>query len=258
MPSASIFAVVRNFAVGELVTLFQIDLSNLGGSTYYFTNNVFEELRAISFGGQEYTPLPIMMEDIATSADGGPAQPRMMIATSGGPVNALISQYRDLRGARVTRLRTFAEFLDTRPDDAGGIEVNPGADGDAILSTDLFLVDRKVAANKTMAEFQLVAPTDQDGVQLPLRVCKKRFCDKQYRINNGDGTFTYTGRNNPCPWGQAPVEDGGEFFDINDQPTNAINDICSKTLTGCALRFGDVSALPFGGFPGLKTNGEAG
>jgi lambda family phage minor tail protein L len=257
MASAAIFEVVRRFAVGEMVTLYNIDLSNLGGGTYHFTNNIFEERIPIIFGGVTYTHMPVAIESIDTGSDGGPAQPRFMVATSGGPVNSLIRQYKDLRGAKVTRIRTFAEFLDQMPDGAGGVIVNPGADSNAILPTDFFIIDRKVSANRTMAEFQLVAPTDQEGIKIPLGIVTKRYCTKVYRFNNGDGTFTYTGRYDPCPWG-VTVPDGGAFFDIDDNSTTAANDRCSKTLRGCTARFGKVSALPFGAFPGVKAPNEAG
>jgi lambda family phage minor tail protein L len=244
------FAVTRRFAVGQLITLFQIDLTNLGGAVYYFTNNIFEEGIPITFAKKVYEYLPVSLEDIDTSTDTGPAQPRLTLATAGGPVSALIYQYKDLRGAKVTRLRTFAEFLDTMPDGHGGVTVNPGADSTALLPLDLFVVDRKVAANKTMAEFQLVSPTDQEGVQLPLRVIKKRYCDKVYRFNSG-GTFIYDNTSNPCPY------NGTAYFDLNDQSTTAAGDACSKTLGGCTKRFGQ-GPLPYGGFPGVKSPGEAG
>lgn len=254
--NSKIYEVTRRFSVGELITLFQIDLTKFGGSVYYFTNNIFEEHIPIIFGQKEYYYLPIAVENIDIGTDSGPAQPRLTIATAGGPVQALISQYKDLRGAKVTRIRTFAEFLDQIPDGTGGVIVNPGADSTAVLPIDYFVVDRKVASNKTMAEFQLTAPIDQDGVQIPLRVIKKRYCDLVYR--RWDGTaFTYNNTSNPCPWGKE-VSDGGNYFDVYDEPCTAAEDRCSKTIGGCVLRFGKDRGLPFGGFPGVKSAGELG
>jgi phage-related protein len=31
-----------------------------------------------------------------------------------------------------------------------------------------------------------------------------------------------------------------------------VADQCSKTLTGCKMRFGNEGSLPFGGFPGTE------
>ena len=254
--SSSIFTVVRRFAVGELITLYQLDLTALGETIHYFTNNIMEERIPIAFGGNTYTHLPVAISGIDVSADSGPPQPHLTIATAGGPVTSLIQNYKDLRGAKFYRIRTFAEFLDRKPDGSGGSIVNPGADANATLPTDYFVIDRKITANKTMAEFSLVAPTDQDGVQLPLRTVVKRYCSRIYRYNNA-GTFTYTGRADPCPWGSG-ISDGGKYYDINDAVTTAANDACSKTLNGCIVRFGKTVALPYGGFPGVKAPGEAG
>jgi lambda family phage minor tail protein L len=253
MTSASMFQVVRNFGVGVLITLYRIDLTKQGGGLYYFTNNIFEERVPISFAGQEYVHMPIAMEGVDVSAEGGSAQPRLTIATAGGPVNALIRQYKDLRGAKVWRTRTFAEFLDKMPNGAGGVMANPSADGAARLPEDLFVIDRKVGANKTMAEFQLISPTDQEGVMIPLRVVKRRFCDLIYRFSNGDGTFTDPPLfvDGGCPYR------GSAYYDVNDKPVTASLDRCSKTLKGCTLRFGKTAALPFSAYPGVKSQGEA-
>lgn len=255
MTSAVMYEVLRRFSVGELITLYQIDLSKYGGETYYFTNNVFEEQLPIVFAGKTYTYLPVALESIDVGTDTGPSQPRLSIATSGGPVSALIYTYNDLRGAKVTRIRTFAEFLDQMPDGEGGVKVNPGADSDATLPLEYFLIDRKISANKTMAEFQLVSPIDQDGVRIPLRVIKKRYCDLVYR-RYVNGAFVYSNTSNPCPYGKDVA--GTNYFDIYDQPTTAALDMCSKTMNGCKIRFGNAVGLPFGGFPGVKSAGEAG
>ena len=67
-----------------------------------------------------------------------------------------------------------------------------------------------------------------------------------YRFNDGAGNFTYTGRHNPCPWGDE-VGDGERYYDINDQPCTAADDACSKTLRGCTLRFKDGMDLETSG-----------
>ncbi|MAH47581.1 phage minor tail protein L [Candidatus Pacearchaeota archaeon] len=59
------------------------------------------------------------------------------------------------------------------------------------------------------------------------------------------------------PTGYAVTSDGGsDFFNISGSDPridteNWVRDQCSKTLSGCMLRFGSCNAgLPFGGFPG--------
>lgn len=255
----SLIEQTRKFAVGELVTLFELDLTAQGGSRWYFTSTIFEERVPIQFDGETYTQLPIQIEDLQIDAQAGPPQPRLTVATAGGPVTSLISQYKDLRGAKLWRRKTFSEFLDIRPDGSGGTEVNPGADPSALLQNDLFIVDRKQGSNNTFAEFVLVAPTDQEGVELPLRIVRKRWCDALYRkyepgVVNTEGPddfFNYIHAEGGCPFR------GSTYFDENDQPTTQANDRCSKLVSGCTLRFGNTVALPFSGFPGIRASEEA-
>ena len=209
----------RKSWAGDRVELFSIDATQFGApQVYYFTNSVFEDGTAVKFGGKTYTHLAVAMDSLSVSADGKPPQPVFRIATAGGPVASLLQQYNDFKGAKVTRIKTFKLFLDKMWDGSAVVD-NPNADPQSILSTETYVIDRKNAANKTGAELQLVAPTDQEGTQLPGRVVKKRYCDAIYRFNNGDGTFEYNGREGfPCPWvGDNP--DGSPFFNENDEAT---------------------------------------
>lgn len=253
-----LYTVVRQFAVGTLVDLYQIDLTPLGGGIYYFTNNVFEERVPIKFAGKDYTQMPILMEGVEVDSQGAPAQPRFQIATAGGPVSALLAGYKDLKGAYVRRFNTFAEFLDIMPDpdNEGQIKANPKKDAAAILNLDLFIVDRKVGADQTGAELQLVAPTDQEGVMLPLRIVRKRWCDSHYRVPDASlpgGWFNFEPVDGGCPYR------GGAMFDVNDNPTNdPAKDRCSKMASGCLARFGKGAALPYSALPGIRSTQEAG
>lgn len=245
--------VTRRFAVGEVVTLFELDLTPIGGSVYYFTNNVFEERVPIQFAGQTYVQVAVAMSDVSTDSRGSPSAPNFSIITTGSPLPVLIQNYGDLRRAIVRRYTTFAEFLDVRPDGNGGVEPNPDADGAARIREELFVINRKTSADDIFAEFELKAPVDLEGVQIPLRIVRKRWCDAKYRIPDGNGGFDYF-----------PVEDGGcpyageACFDINGQPTTPENDRCSKELgTGCVARYGNNTPLPYSAFPGVRGVQEA-
>lgn len=254
----SLRTTVRKFAVGQKVVLFQIDLTKFGGTVLYYTNEIFEERIPIQFGGNTYLHLACRMTDIVVDSQSAPAQPKFAVATAGGPVNALIQQYSDLRGAVVRRITTFTEFLDQRPNGSGGVEANPSADANAVVSEELYVVDRKMAANERFAEFQLKAPTDQDNVQLPKQIVRKRWCQNQYRVFDDalPGDFAYVPPvDGGCPWGNVDP-DGGDYYDEFDQPTTKANDRCSKQMTGCLVRYGQTAALPFGGFPGVRAPQE--
>lgn len=244
---------LRSFSVGEVVELFEVDATALGDDQVrYYTSTIFEERVLIRFGGVDYSWLPVEMDAPATSGDGKPAQPTFRIATSGSNVAALVAQFDDFRGAVVRRFFTLAKFLDLRPDGQGGVEANPDADAAAVFGLDQFIVDRKLGVNKRVLEMQLTSPFDVQGVQLPRRVALKRYCDRDYRFSNDDGTFTTTGRNFPCPYA------GSAFFTVDDQSTaDPTQDMCSKTPRGCELRFGKEVSLPGAFFPGIGRVGEA-
>lgn len=253
-----LFTVTRQFAVGTVVDLFELDLTPLGGALYRFTNNVFEERVPIKFGGHDFIQMPINMDDVEVDSQGAPAQPKFQIATAGGPIGALLAQYKDLKGAYIRRYCTFAEFLDIKPDpdNDGEMIPNPGADSTAIINMDLYIVDRKVGSDATGAELQLVAPTDQEGVQLPLRIVRKRWCDSHYRIpdvDEGSGFFNFEPADGGCPYR------GAAMFDVNDEPTtDPSKDRCSKMVTGCVARFGKTVALPYSALPGIRSTQEVG
>lgn len=257
--SENVFRTLRAFEVGVIITLYEIDLTKKGGGVFYFTNNVFEERVPIRFRGHDYVQLPISMESVEVDSQSGPAQPRLSIATAGGPTNALIEQYNDLKGARVWRYRTFAEFLGYRPNGAGGIEVNPTHDPAAVIGVELYVVDRKNGADNVYAEFDLVSPTDQDGVMLPLRIVRKRWCDAEYRVYeplspdaDAHGFVNFVHVDGGCPYR------GTNYFNIMDEVSDAAHDRCSKRVTGCVARFGKTRDLPFSALPGVRAAAEAG
>ena len=131
---------------------------------------------------------------------------------------------------------------------------NPNADGAAQIGAELYVVDRKLAADTVFAEFQLTAPTDQEGVMLPLRIVRKRWCDWEYRTYDPQtDSFIYT----PPVDGGCPYT-GTQYFDVNDQPTTKDKDRCSKQVSGCLARFGTTAALPMGACPGIRATQEAG
>ena len=254
----NIFRVVRSFEVGVVVTLYELDFTKQGGGVFYFTNNVFEQRVPIRFKGHDFIQLPIMMDDVEIDSQAGPAQPHLSIATAGGPTNALIQQYKDLKGVRVWRYQTFAEFLGYRPNGAGGIEPNPEYDPAAVLNLELYVVDRKISADDIYAEFDLVSPTDQEGIMLPLRIVRKRWCDAEYRSYAPEapgadelGFLNIEHVDGGCPY------TGTDYFDEFDQPTDAANDHCSKRVSGCICRYGKTHDLPFSAVPGVRATAEA-
>jgi lambda family phage minor tail protein L len=138
-------------------------------------------------------------------------------------------------GCTLYRVRTYARFLDN------GSEPDPTA----FFGPDIFRVERKAVDNPVIIEFELSASIDQEGKKLPGRQVIRDTCLWRYRIWNATtGEFDYAKAQ--CPY------TGTSYFDASDRPVdNASEDVPSRRLRCCELRFGKKNPLPFGGFPGV-------
>lgn len=221
---------IQRLDPGALIKLFEIDVSSITGTNgpsdhFYFhagTNNVHAP---IVWQGKTYTPWAIAAEGFEMTTKGSLPRPTLMISNYQGLLTALSKDLDDLVGATVIRRRTFARYLDGQP----------GADPNQYLPDDLYYVERKVSSDKTQFTFELTSALDIQGVQLPARPIAANFCVWIYR---GPGCG-YAGTN---------------YFDVNNQPVGSLAlDVCSKSITGCKLRFGATAVLPFGGFPAAKS-----
>jgi lambda family phage minor tail protein L len=224
----------QKLAVDALVTLFQLDATALGDEAVrYFTSSAWST-DAIMFDGNTYTPIDVEATGFEWSGQGAPPQPKLRIANTNPVISALVRDFDDLVGAEVTRIRTFWQFLD-----AGDTP-----DPTMTFPLDLFRIERKVAHNKVFVEFELAAQYDQEGQFLPGRPILKHTCTHIYRRWDPDAEEFDTSQAT-CPYV------GETFFTEADVMTaDPAADRCSKSLTGCALRFVGVP-LPTRAFPGL-------
>ena len=106
----------------------------------------------------------------------------------------LITAGNDLTGAKVTRIRTLAKFLDVenfasfglfdQEDDSGfiGLEdsdlfaqesVSPGTPANNEFPREVYYIDRKVAETRDIVTFELASITDLAGMRLPKRQCTR-------------------------------------------------------------------------------------
>ncbi len=223
---------------GTLVELYDLDTSyaeNIygtpsGGAVYHWTSGTLEG-QIVTFGGVAYQPMPIEGSDWAWSGQGILPTPKLRISNIGGLAAALVIAYPDLLGAKVTRTRTYYDFLDGQPN----------ADPTAIFEQDIYSIDRKSNHTKSYIEFELAAAMDQQGQKLPKRVAVRDGCDLTYRVYIGNRFYPGT-----CPYS------GAAMFNASDQATsNPQQDQCSHRLNGCVARYGKNTPLPFGGFPGV-------
>lgn len=213
-----------------LVTMYELDATALGGTVWRFHPGL-NGLRAnVVWQGNTYTAFPIEASGFEVKANGPLPRPTLRASNITGQLSTLISQYRDLVGAKVTRRRTLAMYLDAANFDGG----NPTANPDAHFPDDVFYIDRKSKENGQLVEFELAAASDCAGVLLPNRAIIANTC-----------MWTYKGAE--CGYA------GGPVATWNDTPTADPDlDSCGKRMSSCKLRFGTNGSLPYGGFPAAQ------
>lgn len=218
---------IQKLEPGAVIELFELDLATLGGTVQRFHAGT-NELRAnVTWAGNVYTAFPVEASGFEYNGQGQAPRPTLRVANVAGAITALILMYEDLVGAKLTRIRTLAKYLDAVNFPGG---VNPAADPGAEFPRDVFFVDRKASETNTVVEFELAPAMDVTGVMLPRRQIIQNICAFAYR----GAECGYTGTN---------------YFDANDVATTIGNDVCGKRLSSCKARFGAYAELPYGGFP---------
>lgn len=165
-----------------LVELFDIDLSPITGNiadVYYFTNQTKEDGSSIFWQGKEYKALPIISSGYEKSTSGTIAQPTLTVANILGTFSELVDQYDDLVGAKITRHRTLAKYLD------GELE----ADSLQEFPVDIFYVERKSEETALTVTWTLASILDLEGLKLPRRIITQNLCLWKYRSSE----CSYTG-----------------------------------------------------------------
>lgn len=225
----SIQSDIQKLAPGAIIELFELDTTGIGGDGVdRFHAGVNGLGSDVVWNGNTYTRYPLMASGFEANGQGQNPRPTVQLSNVGGILGAASAALDDLLGAKFTRIRTFARYLDA-VNFSGG--VNPDADPNAIIDTQIFYVDRKANENKLLIEYELAAASDLEGVAIPLRQVIANVCSWRYRGSE----CGYT---------------GGAVADVNDQPTADLSaDKCGKRLGSCKMRFGEYAELPFGGFP---------
>ena len=176
----------------------------------------------------EVEAFPIEVEGFELNGNGQVPRPRLRVANVTGTITALVLTYQDLVGAKITRKRTLAKYLDAVNFEGG---VNSTADPSAEFADDVYYVDRKSRETRDVVEFELAASFDLEGVSLPRRQIVQNVCPWRYRGSECGYTGTV-------------------YLDTNDQLVGSSSlDVCGKRLSSCKARFGQNAELPFGGFP---------
>jgi len=218
----------------ELITLYQLDTTALGGQWFYFTS-AEDAATLIVWGGQQYSPLPMQAQGFEMTTKGAIPQPSVTISNVYGAASTLLREYKGLLGAKLIRILTLRRFLDD----------GSTPDANALISRDVFVVAQKTSHTPVMVAFKLASAMDQQGVELPRRLILRDLCSHVYRTWRPDlGAFDYSKAT--CPYS------GVTNWDVNDQVNvPPPQDQCSRTMIGCMNRFPGGQPLPARFFPAV-------
>lgn len=228
MTSSAIHAEIQKLAPSAVIELFVLELSLFGQGMIFFHAGTNALQQRLVWQGKAYDAFPIQVEGFEFNGNGQIPRPKLKVANVTGAITALVLTYQDLVGAKITRKRTLAKYLDAVNFPGS---VNPTADPSAEFADDIYYIDRKSRETRDVIEFELAASFDLEGVNLPRRQIVQNVCPWRYRSSECGYTGTH-------------------YFDANDQRvTPSSQDICGKRLSSCQARFGQTAELPFGGFP---------
>jgi lambda family phage minor tail protein L len=230
---------VRQLYVGEIVDLYEIDLSTAGFTGVLYMTPSEQLGNEIVYGGNIYTARPIVMAGFDRSSQAQPPEPTLTLSNVDKGGNALLLSYGNLIGAKVTRRRTLSKYLDNLPDGTP----NPLASWADQFVPEIWFIEQKTDDNRTYVQWRMKSILDLDGIEIPARRVLKSFCERVYRVADPDqaGAFKYA-TTRACPYS------GASSWDRFGDPCPPDQDECDKTHKGCALRF--PNGLVTWAFPG--------
>jgi lambda family phage minor tail protein L len=216
-------AEIQKAAPSAVIELFVLELNTLQhGTTDVFRFHAGTNLNSngnVVWAGNDYVRFPVEAEGFEYSGNGQLPRPKVRVSNIMGTITALLlSLPEGLEGAKFTRIRTLARYIDA-VNFPGNVNPYGTPDPTAEMPREVFYVDRKTAETRDAVEFELAAAFDLAGVRAPKRQCISNICQWVYK----SAECSYTGGLSTC----------------------------DKTLDACKLHFGATAELPFGSYPGV-------
>ncbi len=103
---------IQKLEPSAIIELFELDATAFGGDLLRFhagTNGLRQNL---VWQGNTYTAFPVQASGFDLSGNGQLPRPKLQVANITGAITLLVLTYDDLLGAKVTRKRTLAKYLD--------------------------------------------------------------------------------------------------------------------------------------------------
>jgi lambda family phage minor tail protein L len=149
----------------DLFHLFKLDVTPIGGSTYYF-----HEYNAdpVTFNGNGYSAMPIEADGFEISSKGLPT-PTIRVSNIMGLIGTLVREFDGLQGAIVTRTTLIKQ--------APGFAYTAA---DVVGNPDIYIIDRPTNHTSISIAFELKSIFDLNSNKLPKRAILQSTCPLIY------------------------------------------------------------------------------
>ena len=166
----------------SLIELFTVTLdSSLHGATTVYRFHDGSNMNSsgeLVWEGNTYQRFPVKAEGFEFTGKGQIPRPKFTVSNALGTITALMALVNqttpgnDLTGAKFTRIRTLARYIDAANFTAG---TNPFGtpDTSSKLPDEIYFIDRKLSENRDTVEFELVSELDLLNLRLPRRQVTK-------------------------------------------------------------------------------------
>ena len=277
---------IHGFEPGAVIELFELDISTGTAPSsepiLRWHSGINENMQEIVWQGNKYAAFPIEAEGFEFSGKGAIPRPTLTVANITSMLTGVINEYDDLVGAKITRKKTFAKYLDsycyTNGYPVSGVCTGESG-GDPSLSKSDCLDPTKNGSAGTWTDYNQTTCEAAPGIWYVSALADDtaHFSDEIWYIDrkavetnthiqfelsaahdiHGVKLPSRTVVANSCPWLYKGTEcgySGTQYWDVNNLPTTDDKDVCAKTFTACELRFPEDVESPFGGFPGAGIN----
>ena len=162
----------------SLIELFTVTLdSSLHGATTVYRFHAGSNMNSsgeLIWDGNSYQRFPVKAEGFEFTGKGQIPRPKFTVSNALGTITALMALVNqttsgnDLTGAKFTRIRTLARYIDAA-NFTGGTNPFGTPDTSSKLPDEIYFIDRKLSENRDFVEFELVSELDLLNLRLPRR-----------------------------------------------------------------------------------------
>ena len=169
---------------GSIIELFTIELNTAlhGSNTIYrFHNGANMNANGeVVWAGNSYLRFPIECSGFEFGSTGTLPRPTIAVSNIFGTITTIMQDINtttvgnDLNGAKFTRIRTLARFLDA-VNFTGNTNPYGTPDPSAEFPQEIYFLDRKVSENRNVVTWEAQSALDLINVKLPGRIATKEL-----------------------------------------------------------------------------------